>query len=80
MATASEAPAQGSPGSLNPITAPEAARMASLSLAAAAARARTLTPEIAASALVEIAQEWRHLAVSLSQHQAMTPRPERDDR
>ncbi len=80
MATTAETPAQGSPGSLNPITAPEAARNVSLALHAAAARARSLTPQEGAEALIEIAREWRHLALALAQHQAMTPRPERDDR
>lgn len=66
---------------LNPVTAPEAARNASRALFQALARARGMNDATAAGDLcIEIAREWRHLAVALAQHQAMTPRPKVDDR
>jgi hypothetical protein len=62
------------------ITAPWAARMSALALASAAERAIVLAPGPAADAYLEIAREYRALALALAQHQAMTPRPKDDDR
>lgn len=80
METTAETTPTSAPGSLNAITAPEAARNVSLSLHAAAARARTLPASEGADAMIEIAREWRHLALALAQHQAMSPRPKADER
>ncbi len=74
MATDAETPPD------EPLTAPAAVRGVHLALRAAAVQARALPPAEAGDLLIEIAREWRHLAVALAQHQGMTPRPKADDR
>lgn len=80
METPTEKAATGTPVGLTPMTAPEAARNVSLTLHAAMAHARNMPPAEAGDLCIEIAREWRHLAIALAQHQAMTPRPKDDDR
>ena len=75
MATTAETPHSG-----DLITAPAAVAAAARCLAAAADHARALGPHDGATVLIAVAIEWRYLAVALSQHQAMTPRPKDDDR
>jgi hypothetical protein len=64
---------------VEPITAPAAAAHVETMLLQAQAHAAAIEDATTrTSALLAVAEGWRQLAVSLSQHQAMTPRP-RDD-
>ncbi len=75
-------PSETSPDGSRPssVTAPEAALAAACVLTDAVKTATALSPLERTEQLIEIAREWRQLALALAQNQAMTPRPRDDDR